>query len=60
MMTHSEAGRLGRNSDLQQKINELCAPYRPKILEQRSENGYTYTKYEAAWAENSKTFNRVR
>ena len=50
----SEAAKLSKLSKerLESEIDEYAAQYRPKILEQRQENGYTYTRYEAAHAEN--------
>lgn len=52
-MTPSEAAKLSRISQLtlERVINEFAQQFRPKILEQRRENGVPYTRYEAGYAE---------
>lgn len=59
-MSHSEAGRMSRNSQIQAKIEELCAPYRPKEIMRYDEDGKMVRVVSAGYADGSQSYNRVR
>jgi len=61
-MSHSEAGRLSRISQIPAKIAAFCEPYRPKLeYEYYDENlGRMVPHYSAGYADGSQSYNRVR
>lgn len=59
-MTHSEAGRLTKTSQIQAKITAFCEPWRPKELYSYDDNGHKVRVFSAAWAEGSQSPKRVR
>lgn len=61
-MTHQEAGRLSRSSQLAAKIAAYCEPYRPKLeYEYYDEKiGRMVPHYSAGYADGSASLNRVR
>ena len=52
-MSLSEAARLSRQArkKMEETINAYADNFRPEILEQRMENGYTYTLYAPGCAD---------